>query len=145
MLVADIRFEAVGEEHFEALLAVRIAAMRPSLERLGRFDPERARQRFRSGFEPQALRRIVVDGELAGCVALKDEGEAWRIDQFYLLPSAQGRRLGSRVMQQLLAEAVGKPIRVSVLLHSDAIRFYERHGFALEHAGEFDLDYVRPA
>ena len=34
---------AVSEADFEDLLALRIAAMRESLERLGRFDPERAR------------------------------------------------------------------------------------------------------
>jgi hypothetical protein len=33
-------------EDFEALLALRVTAMRESLERIGRFDPGRARARF---------------------------------------------------------------------------------------------------
>ena len=40
-----LRYPAVSEADFEDLLALRIAAMRESLERLGRFDPERARSR----------------------------------------------------------------------------------------------------
>jgi len=39
----------------EALVAIRIAAMRESLERIGRFDRQRARERFLAGFDP-ALR-----------------------------------------------------------------------------------------
>ena len=42
-----LRYPAVSEADFEDLLALRIAAMRESLERLGRFDPERARSRLR--------------------------------------------------------------------------------------------------
>ena len=45
-----LRYPAVSEADFEDLLALRIAAMRESLERLGRFDPERARSRLQATF-----------------------------------------------------------------------------------------------
>jgi hypothetical protein len=38
-----------GEGDFEALLALRMAAMRESLEKVGRFDPQRARERLSRG------------------------------------------------------------------------------------------------
>ena len=43
----DLFFQAI-----EALLALRVAALRPSLERLGLFDAERSRARFAGQFEP---------------------------------------------------------------------------------------------
>ncbi len=42
----NVAFAAVEAEDFEALLALRVAVMRPSLEALGRFDLTRARERF---------------------------------------------------------------------------------------------------
>ena len=53
-------FGPVTEADFEALLLLRLATMRDSLERLGRFDAVRARERFRSTFRPQYTRRIGV-------------------------------------------------------------------------------------
>ncbi len=41
-------------EDFEALAALRIEAMRESLERIGRFDPARARERFNPASQPSA-------------------------------------------------------------------------------------------
>ena len=46
----SLAFAAVQAEDFEALLALRMAAMRPSLEAMGRFDPARARERFAGQF-----------------------------------------------------------------------------------------------
>ena len=40
---AGLRYEPVRAGDFEALLALRIRALQPSLEALGRFSPERAR------------------------------------------------------------------------------------------------------
>ena len=48
--MAAVAFEAAVGDDAEALVAIRIAAMRESLERLGRFDPQRARDRFLAGF-----------------------------------------------------------------------------------------------
>ena len=69
--MTDFRFHPATEDDFERLLALRIAAMRPSLERIGRFEPARARERFRSGFLPDFM-RLIVDGEtLLGCVTFR--------------------------------------------------------------------------
>ena len=59
---AALRDLPVTEADFEALLAIRIEAMRDSLERLGRFDPERARARLRSTFRPEHTWIIERDG-----------------------------------------------------------------------------------
>ncbi len=43
----SVAFSAVTAANFDELVAIRITAMRDSLERVGRFDPERARERLR--------------------------------------------------------------------------------------------------
>ena len=40
---APLGFASVSAEYFASLHELRLAAMRESLERLGRFDPERKR------------------------------------------------------------------------------------------------------
>ena len=135
------------EGDFEALLSLRMAAMRESLEYIGRFDPQRARERLSRGFNPAHTRHIVYEGGLVGFVAVIPREHDWLLDHLYIHPTAQGLGIGSWVMAQVLAEADRRGVAVSVtaLKHSDATRFYQRHGFTLEAEGEWDLYFRRPA
>ncbi len=135
-----------AEADFERLLLIRHAAMRASLDHVGRWHPLRARARFRAAFQPNETRLIMVDGALAGCVALRPSGAALELDQFYLDPAYQGGGLGSAVLLRLLAEAdrMGKPVVLTVLKDSRAIRFYERLGFVQTGAEDYDLFFHRP-
>ncbi len=140
--------EPVTDNDFETLLELRIATMRESLERLGRFEPDRARDRFRQTFRPANTRRIVVDGQPAGCVAFWAEPEqAMRVEHFYIAAPFQRRGLGGSVLVALVASAPASTqvFRVGVLRESDADRFYRRHGFVAVSQTEFDIAYERPA
>ena len=139
-------FGPVTDADFDALLALRIAVMRESLERLGRFDPQRAAQRFRSTFRPGDTRRIVVGGVNAGCVAFWSEPiAAMRVEHFYLAPAFQRRGLGGAVLQRLLGETppAVELFRVGALRDSDANRIYRRHGFVKVSESEWDIAYER--
>jgi GNAT superfamily N-acetyltransferase len=142
-----ITFAPASEVDFERLLALRIEVMRPHLERLGRYHPDRARARFREAFEPAHFRLIEVDGAFAGCVSLTAEADHYELGQFYLSPSLQGRGIGGKVLDLLLAEtdAAGLPVRLHVLKQSPAARLYERHGFVRTHDEEWDIFYERAA
>lgn len=142
-----ITFQPATEADYETLLALRIRVLRPHLERVGRFDPDRARRYFREGYDPTHLRLILVDGRLAGCVALKPDGGALVLEHFYLDDAVQGRGIGGAVLRRLLAEAdaVSKPVRLGVLKGSPAARLYQRHGFAWTHDEPYDEYYARPA
>lgn len=85
-----LRDTPVGEADFDALLAIRIEAMRDSLERLGRFDPERARARLRATFRPDHTWFIERDGARIGFYALRPDGDGLRLDHLYVVPAAQG-------------------------------------------------------
>ncbi|KIH83790.1 Acetyltransferase, GNAT family [Pseudomonas batumici] len=119
--------------------------MRESLERLGRFDPDRARERFLSGFDPDSTRRIEVSDDLVGFVVVKDHQGELLLDHLYVIPGAQGLGIGSEVLTQVFREAdeIGRPIKVGALKESASNRFYMRHGFEFVESGEFDNYYVR--
>ena len=142
-----VELVAVQPDDFDALAEIRVEAMRESLERIGRFDPERARARLRAGFSPEHTRHIVVDGERVGFLVLKPQADALVLDHLYVRPAAQGRGIGGAVLAQVFAEADARslPIRVGALRESDSNRFYVRHGFQLVERAELDNYYVRPA
>jgi GNAT superfamily N-acetyltransferase len=141
-----IAFASASEADFERLLALRVQVMRPHLERLGRYQPERSRARFREAFDPATMRLILVDGVFAGCVTLAIEADHMDLGQFYLMPERQGHGLGSRVLALLLAEAdaQGLPVKLHVLKLSPAARLYERNGFLKTGEDEWDVYYERP-
>jgi len=136
---------AAREEDFEELASLRIAAMRESLERVGRFDPGRARERLRKSFRPEHTLLIVVDAQCVGFYALRPSDGALVLDHLYVHPDHQGRGIGSAIVKSLLqrGDEQGLQIRVAALRDSDSNRFYQRHGFRKVSEDEWDIHYVR--
>ena len=66
-----LQLTPAGEGDFEALLALRMAAMRESLERAGRFDLQRVRERLSRGYLPAYTRHIQQNSELVGFVVVQ--------------------------------------------------------------------------
>lgn len=141
----NIKLEACMPDDAAQLAELRVLAMRPSLERIGRFDAERARQRLLQNFAAEYTRLIKHDGLLAGFLVLRPQGDDLLLDHLYLHPDFQQRGLGSAVIQRVLTEAdeLKKIIHVGALRDSDANRFYLRHGFVLREVTEFDNYYLR--
>lgn len=135
------------QSDLDDLVAIRIEAMRESLERVGRFDPVRARERFVSGFEARDTRYIEVSGERVGFVVVKRHEGELVLDHLYLKPAAQGSGVGAVVLSLIFeeADAIALPIKVGALKESASNRFYIRHGFQFSESGEFDHYYVRPS
>ncbi len=128
------------------LIALRIEAMRESLERIGRFDPVRAGERLRGTFSAACTRHILDSGQRVGFVVLKQQGDGLLLDHLYVKPASQGRGIGAAVLALLFADADGRGLsmRVGALKKSDSNRFYLRHGFAQTGESEWDVYYVRP-
>lgn len=144
--MAGIGFDSVTAADMEDLAALRILAMRESLERIGRFDPDRARSRFTDGFDPANTRIILAGGERVGFVVTRREHGEIQLDHLYILPGHQRRGIGSAVMSSILAEADAKglPATVGALRGSEANAFYRRFGFEPAGESEWDLYYRRP-
>ncbi|APC22298.1 GNAT family N-acetyltransferase [Pseudomonas sp. JV245A] len=131
----------------ETLVQMRIAAMRESLERLGRFDPQRARERFAASFAAERCHFILSDGQPAGFIQSQSHGDHLRLQHLYVLPQFQGRGLGAKALEQLLERSANEqlPIHLDALRGSDSNRFYRRLGFVQVGESEWDIHYVRPA
>ena len=69
----DLVFVPVAASDAEDLASLRVEAMRESLERIGRFDPVRARQRFLSSFLAEHTRAIVLEGQTVGFFVVRPE------------------------------------------------------------------------
>lgn len=131
----------------EPLAELRAQVMRADLERLGRWDEHRVRQRWRDSYDLEHTFAVTVDGDLAGCVTFRPAQGGLHIEHFYLAPHLQGRGLGSAVLGELLAraDAQGLTVRLVVLQGSPARRLYERHGFTLESEDPVDVLMSRPS
>ena len=128
------------------LVALRITAMRPSLEQIGRFDPQRARERFTSGFVPEVTFHIMQAGQAAGFFVLERQTDRLRLRHLYLHPDFQHGGLGAQVLRRILADARrhGCSVQLAALRDSPANAFYQRHGFVQAGEGEWDILYEHP-
>jgi len=143
-LETTITLVTARAEDIQSLVALRIAAMRESLESIGRFDPERAREGVRAGFSPHHTQHIEIDQRRVGFVVVMQDSGWLLLDHLYVHPRYR-QGIGAAVLRRVFndADQLRLPIRVGVLRDSASNRFYMRHGFQLLEQGEFDNYYVR--
>lgn len=144
-LPVNLALATTTESDADTLVSIRIAAMRESLERIGRFDLQRARERFLASFDPALCRFTEADGIQAGFNVTRPQQDHWLLDHLYILPEHQGRGIGAAVLGDVFksADAQGMPIRLGALRGSDSNRFYRRDGFVQTDEAEWDIYYVR--
>jgi GNAT superfamily N-acetyltransferase len=144
-IMADWDVRPARASDVEAVAELRATVLRADLERLGRYDAQRVRQRLRDGFDPAHTWVIEVGGVFAGCVALRPAKDSHWLEHFYLAPRLQGSGIGSGVLRELLEQCdrSGALVRLNVLQGSPARRLYERHGFTVEAEDPVDVFMVR--
>ena len=135
----NLTLAPVVDGDVEAMLALRIEALRESLTRLGRFNPEVARARLRAQFHPAWMQHLVLGGERVGYFTVEPREGELRLHHLYLAPAAQGQGIGAWVIDKLKAR--GLPISLAALRESRANDFYRRHGFRAVEEQDFDIEY----
>ena len=136
---------AVSEADFEDLLALRIAAMRESLERLGRFDPERA-QPARATFRPEYTRAIELEGKRVGFYALRPDGDGLRLDHLYLHPSSQAGAWAAARSGACWRRPTHRACRCAWAPCAAATRTASTSATASSRSKKrWDIEYLRPA
>jgi GNAT superfamily N-acetyltransferase len=143
--MADWELRPAEDADVEQIAELRAVTMRPDLERLGRFEPDRVRQRLRNGFSAEHTWVIEVEGAFAGCVALRPDVDAHWLEHFYLDPRWHGKGIGSAVLGTLLERCDREHlvVRVNVLHGSRARWLYERHGFTAVTETPVDIFMLR--
>ena len=130
----DILFRAATLYDADAVADVYLASRRAFLP----FAPpvhsdDSVRQHFASTVVPAGSVTVAVarcgDGPVVGMMAVSQSGGIGWIDHLYLLPSAVGRGIGTRLLEQAKS-VLGSPICLYTFqANLGARRFYERHGF----------------
>jgi len=139
-LPPEVVLRAAHPDDVEVVAALKERVLRRDLEPLVGWDPDRSRARVVEHFSPDHTRMILLDGEVAGTITLRPDGEESWLEMFYLDEQHQGRGIGSAVLRAVLAEVPAeRPLRLQVLVGSAARRLYERHGFIAEHDDGIDV------
>lgn len=141
--MSQMQISCAGDIDPETLAAIRVEAMRPSLEAVGRFDPERARVRFLASFSPDETRVIRIRDQLVGFYVIRRRHDHLYLDHLYIHPLHQGTGLGRKIvlLVQEMAKDVKLPIKLMALKNSPANDFYRSCGFELVQTDEFDNHY----
>ena len=134
-----LSFAPITADDFDALFALRMAAMQDSLARLGLGDGQRSLERFTGQFEPAWMQWVLRDGERIGFTKLKPVDDHLHIDHLFIKPGAQGGGVGAWVLDW--AKSHGRDLTLAALKLSDSNRFYQRHGFEPVGEGEFEIEY----
>ena len=74
---------------------------------------------------------IEFEGKTIGRLIVVRQETEIRLADIALLPEFRNQGIGAQITRQLIAEATAahKPLRLQVLKHSPAVRFYQRLGF----------------
>lgn len=125
----------------ETLANLRAIVLRDDLTRLGRYDEEKVRQRFRDAFNPVHTWMINRGTTFIGCVAFKPIRSGYLLEHFYIHPEHQGKGFGSQTLESLFKQddVFGKRVSLNVLQGSSALRLYERFGFRVESEDPIDI------
>jgi ribosomal protein S18 acetylase RimI-like enzyme len=89
------------------------------------------RQGYRSMFPSGEFSIIELAGQPAGRMVIDRTEKEIHVVDLALLPAHRNRGVGTFLIQQVCGEATdsGKPVRLFVLKHNRALRWYDRLGF----------------
>ena len=138
-----MKIEIACPQDAEALADLRVLAMRESLEDIGRFNVDRARQRFLSMYLPDSTSKILLNDALVGFYVVSEFQNHLYVDHLYIHPAYQGEKIGSKVLAKIIEMGKGaeQPIKLGALKQSRSNRFYQSHGFIKVDEGEYDNYY----
>ena len=97
----------------------------------GKWNEEEVRRRSSENIASGTTCIIELDGMPIGIRVVEKEPDCIRLAQIFILPAHQRHGLGSKLIEQLLADArsAGLPLRLRVLRVNPAFNLYLRMGF----------------
>jgi len=108
----------------------------------GSWEEDFQRGHFEQKWSESTYTKINLDGEMVGVLVLEEHDDCVFISEIQIAPDQQGRGLGTNVISSVIDDAFkkGLPVRLRVLLLSNAKRLYERLGFV--ETGETETHFL---
>lgn len=109
-----------------------VATMKPYVAQVWGWDESMQPERFRQRFDPSRQRIVVANGQDIGVLEIDERPSNLFLANLRILPEFQGQGWGTRILRDLLAQAhgAGLPVTLQVLnVNHAARRLYERLGF----------------
>ena len=102
---------------------------------------------FREQFDPTKLEVIQWRGADIGLLQVETRSDELFLANIQILPAYQRRGWGTKIIQDILAEAdgLGREVALTVLRTNPARSLYERLGFVVSHQDEARYHMRRPA
>jgi ribosomal protein S18 acetylase RimI-like enzyme len=118
--------------------------MRGFIDRLFGWDQAREERNFAGFFKVDEVRIITADDQDVGWIQEQVENRTINLGSFYVRPAMQGRGIGTKVLDILLARAAyqSKAMTLSVVKINPARHFYEKRGFRITHEDQHKF-YMR--
>jgi ribosomal protein S18 acetylase RimI-like enzyme len=128
----ELRPAAEGDIEFAWRLYEQL--MRRRTEALIPWRAERQREVIDSALRSGGMEMITAGGEVIGWLHVHDNTDGIDLHQIYLAPAHQRGGIGADILKRLQqrAAALGRPLRLNVLVNNPARRLYERLGFRIE-------------
>jgi ribosomal protein S18 acetylase RimI-like enzyme len=118
-------------DDFDFLFELARASLGPYVEEIWGWDDAVQRRIQHAWQERGGVQILEHQGRAIGCLKVTSEDDHVFLDRMALLPAAQNRGLGTRLVREVMDDAArrGLPVRLSVLTNNPARRLYERLGF----------------
>ena len=93
-----LRIESATDADAGRLADIRVKAMQPSLQAAGRFDPERAKNRFLDSFRASETKIIYVNEKIAGFFVVQINTDHLYLNHLYITDDFQGSGIGRQII-----------------------------------------------
>lgn len=124
---------AASQADFEFLYNLKKSCLEDYVAATWGWDESFQRSHFVHHFNPANTSIIIVDGTDVGELSLEERAGGIYLAGIYILPSYQGKGLGTAILQELIehAQAQKLALRLQVLRVNPARGLYERLGFRI--------------
>ena len=139
-----IALRTASSEDFVFARNLYFETLRGMIERLFGWDQSREERNFPGFFKVEEARIIVADGQDVGWIQEQVDDRTINLGSFYVMPAMQGRGIGTKVLDILLARAAdqSKAMTLAVVKINPARYFYEKRGFRITHEDQHKF-YMR--
>jgi ribosomal protein S18 acetylase RimI-like enzyme len=133
----DIWLRQASASDFDLTFAIKKSAAGQYIADLFGWDEQVQIKFHKNQFCPENTILIVQDDTVVGWISVFDHDDHTKIDELYVLPEFQRKRIGTSVLHQVIEHVKMRkvPLRLRVFrINRGGIRLYERLGFAQQSA-----------